>query len=114
MGAYWERTRAEAAIAVSKRNGVNLARELAELYRQHKELARRGYEKIVPPNGGEGLEPSDLEDALTLFGQGSFGLRDIVKILSGGQPVQPPRNVDPEFRWNEPIEANRKTRRAKR
>jgi len=102
LDGYWERTRARAEIEVSRRNGVNLARELSELFGQHKELARRGFAKITLESGGVGLEPNDMEEALALFDRGSIGLRDIVKILSGGQPVQPPKNVEPEFRWNEP------------
>lgn len=114
LDGYWERTRASAEAETSKRNGVNLARELAELFKQHKELARRGYLKIVPDGDAKGLEPADLEEAVTLFGQGSFGMRDVVKILSGGQAVQPPKNVDPEFRWNEPVQSSGKRRKAKR
>lgn len=113
LDGYWERTRARAAMEISKRNGINLAREMADLFAQHKELARRGYAKITTGPGGKGLEPDDMDEALALFNHGSFGLRDIVKILSGGQAVQPPKNVAPEFRWNEPTKPSQKTRKKK-
>ena len=104
LDGYWERTRLTAATELAKRTGINLAREMGELFNKHKELARRGYAKLVKPGAdGNETEPADQEDALALFQQGSQGARDIVKIMSGGQPVSPPRNVEPVFRWNDPI-----------
>jgi len=112
LNRYWERTRQKAETEIAKRTGINLAREMGELFNKHKELVRRGYAKITAPGpNGKEVPLKDLEDALVLFQQGSQGLRDIVKIMAGGQPVQPPRNVEPEFRWNEPISPTKRTPR---
>lgn len=115
LDGYWEGTRRRAETEIAKRMGINLAREMAELFNKHKELARRGYAKLVKPDAeGKEAEPVDQEDALALFQQGSQGARDIVKIMSGGQPVSPPRNVEPVFRWNDPISPKKKTKHSNR
>lgn len=115
LSTYWDRTRAAAEAETTKRNGINMARELSDLYKQHKELVRRGYAKLTAP-GPDGKEalPADAEEALALFQQGSIGATAIMKILSGGQAVLPPTNVEPEFRWNEPTQPNKKKRKTKR
>ncbi len=115
LDAYWEGTRRKAETESARRTGINLAREMGDFFKQHKELARRGYAKLVKPGeDGKEVEPADQEAALALFQQGSQGAREIVKIMSGGQPVAPPRNVDPEFRWNEPILLSKKKPKKKR
>jgi hypothetical protein len=92
-----------------------MSRELAELFKQHKELARRGYAKLTGIGAdGKEIAPANVDEALALFQQGSIGARDVVKILTGGQPVQPPKHVEPVFKWNEPIETNGTRRKAKR
>lgn len=109
LDGYWEGTRRRAEVEIAKRTGINLAREMGDLFKQHKELIRRGYAKLVKPGGdGKEVEPVDQEDALALFQHGSQGAREIVKIMSGGQPVSPPRNVEPVFRWNDPISPTKK------
>lgn len=109
LDAYWERTRRKAETEMAKRSGINLAREMGDLYKQHKELARRGYASLVKPGkGGKEVLPAGVDEALALFQQGSQGARDIVKIMAGGQPVQPPKNVEPIFRWNDPIQPSKK------
>lgn len=99
---YWARSIARAADEFTKRNGINMARELGDIFTKHKELMGRAFAKIIPKEG-DGMQPVDLEEALAMLKEGSVGMRDVVKILSGGMPVQPPRAVEPVFRWNEPI-----------
>ena len=74
LDGYWEGTRRKAEIENAKRTGINLVREMGDFFKQHKELARRGYAKLVKPGSdGKEVEPADQEAALALFQQGSQG-----------------------------------------
>lgn len=112
LNTYWARSVAAAEIEFTRRNGVNLAKELGDLFAKHKQLASRGFAAIAPEDG-KGLEPDGMEEALQMFREGSHGLRDVVKILSGGLPVQAPKLVDPVFRWNEPKSSSEAKKPAK-
>lgn len=112
LNTYWARSVAAAEIEFTRRNGVNLAKELGDLFAKHKALAARGFAKIEP-EGEKGLEPEGIDQALQMFREGSAGVRDVVKILSGGLPVQAPKLVDPVFRWNEPKSSSDKKKPAK-
>lgn len=112
LDSYWARSVAKAADEFTRRNGVNLARELGELFDKNKQLVGRAFAKIIPKEG-EGMQPEDLEEALSMLHEGGVGMREIIKILSGGLPVQPPKVVDPIFRWHEPIEQSSKKKSKK-
>lgn len=112
LDSYWAKSVARAADEFTKRNGINMARELGDIFSKHKELMGRAYAKIIPKEG-DGMNPVDLEEALAMLHEGSVGMREVVKILSGGMPVQPPKAVEPLFRWNEPIQPSSKKKASK-
>ena len=112
LKSYWAKSVAKAADEFTRRNGVNLARELGELFSKNKELVGRAYAKLIPKEG-EAVEPKDFDEVLAMLHEGGVGMREIIKILSGGLPVQPPKVVDPVFRWHEPIEQSSKKKSKK-
>lgn len=118
----WRMIQGQASAHADRQYGINLARELATLFTVGKALHAYASRQLLPRTNKDDptkllppeLPAEDTAAAARVVSVGQSAMLEVTKILTGGQPLQPPKMTEPEFRWNEPIPRSRKKPQKKR
>jgi hypothetical protein len=110
MTMAWEQSQNRALSEIVEKSGINLAEELERQFKASKTAFAVGARYILPRVGEDGREvaplqqPANFTEALMLMRTGAEGIREITKILTGGEPLVPPRPVEAVIEWVPPKE----------
>jgi hypothetical protein len=93
MTLAWEDSQKTAIKQISEKAGINLAEEMERQYKAAKTAFAVGARYVLPRVGEDGVEipathqPATFYEALMLMKTGGDSMRDITKILTGGEPL---------------------------
>ncbi len=105
MTLAWEESQKQALQIVVEKAGINLADELERQFKAAKTAFAVGARQILPRIAEDGSEipapqqPTNFIESLALMKMGAESMRDITKILTGGQPLIPPQQVQGAIEW---------------
>jgi len=105
MTLAWEESQKKALALVVDKAGLDLADEMERQFKAAKTAFAVGARYILPRVDERGREvaaqyqPITFAEALMLMKTGSEAMRDITKILTGGEPLQPPNAVKGVIEW---------------
>jgi len=115
MALAWEESQKQAIQHISEKAGIDLAEELEKQFRAAKTAFTVGARYILPRIGEDGSEipathqPNSFAEALMLMRTGGEAMRDITKILTGGEPLLPPKEVKGVIEWVPPSKSEKTT-----
>ncbi len=108
MTLAWEEAQKTALNRVVEKAGINLGEELERQFKAAKTMHAVGARYILPRLADDGSEipapqqPASFAEALMLLKTGGEAMRDITKILTGGEPLLPPKPVQGAIEWVPP------------
>jgi hypothetical protein len=108
MTLAWEESQKKALAQVVEHTGIDLAAELEKQFKAGKTAFAVGARYILPRVGEDGSEipapqqPSNFAEALMLMRTGAETIREITKILTGGEPLLPPKPIEGVIEWVPP------------
>jgi hypothetical protein len=115
MALAWEESQKKALARVVERSSIDLAEEMEKQFRASKAAFTLGARYILPRVAEDGTEipasqqPSNFTEALMLMKTGGDAMRDITKILTGGEPLLPPKTLQGIIEWVPPPKSDEKT-----
>ena len=105
MDSVWLETQQKGMQLTIEKSGINLVDEMEKQYKALKAAFVVGARGVLPRNSDDGseipapLQPSTFTEALMLFKTGSDGLRDLAKLMTGGEALLPPQEVRARVEW---------------
>ena len=105
MDAVWLETQQKAVQRTIENSGINLADEMEKQFKALKAAFIVGARGILPRNSDDGseipapLQPGTFAENLMLFKTGADGLRDLAKLMTGGEPLLPPQDIKARVEW---------------
>jgi hypothetical protein len=108
MALAWSEAQQQAVQLVVEKTGIDLSEELEKQFKAAKTAFAVGARYILPRVAEDGSElpapqqPATFPEALMLMKTGMDAIRDITKILTGGEPLLPPRQVKGVIEWVAP------------
>ena len=110
MTLAWEESQKKALSQIVENAGINLAEEMERQFKAAKTAFAVGARSILPRIGEDGnevsapMQPANFAEALMLMKTGADAMRDITKILTGGEPLLPPKPIEGAIEWVPPAE----------
>jgi len=116
LAAEWRKIQAGATARVQEQTEINLSEELLNILRINRGLIAQGAEAALTRKGKKRLTPKKYLDAVEAIRAGTRGTFQVIKLLTGNEPLMPKTEVEPIFMWNEPkqISAPRKKSNGKK
>jgi len=108
MTLAWQESQKKALSQVVEKAGINLAEEMERQFKAAKTAFAVGARSILPRIGDDGNEvpapyqPASFGEALMMMRTGAETMRDITKILTGGEPLLPPKPIEGVIDWVPP------------
>jgi len=105
MQSAWAETQQKAVERAIEKTGIDLADEMERQFKALKVAFAVGARGVLPRNAADGseipapLQPSTFTESLMLMKTGSDGLRDLAKLLTGGEALLPPQEVKARVEW---------------
>jgi hypothetical protein len=99
MALAWDESQKKAIQRVSEKAGIDLAEEMERQFKAAKTAFAVGARYILPRIEEDGVEipathqPSTFAEALMLMKTGGDSMREITKILTGGEPIFRPNGT---------------------
>jgi hypothetical protein len=108
MKSAWAEAQQKSVERVIEKTGIDLADEMEKQFRAAKTAFAVGARMILPRIGEDGTEipapqqPATYAEALMLMRTGSEAMRDLAKIMTGGEALRPPEDIETVINWVAP------------
>jgi len=105
MDSVWLEAQQKAMQRTVESSGINMVDEMEKQFKALKAAFVVGARGILPRNSDDGseipapLQPSTFTEAMMLFKTGADGLRDLAKLMTGGEALLPPPEVKAKVDW---------------
>ena len=108
MQSAWAETQQKAVERTIENTGIDLADEMERQFKAAKTAFAVGARNILPRVGADGSEipapqqPQTFAEALMLMRTGAEAMRDLAKLMTGGEALRPPQDIESEVAWIPP------------